>query len=656
MKLARLLCLFAIIFAFSNFLFAQTAPDLENGFKNYGSYHGSDIDTVDLKSGNLMVHIPMLWSYPQRGGAIGPKNLLTMSSKTWNVKCFNRDNTGNHCFWMTGGIWRDRQVATAGSGLGFDHTSDMSVHRTWGYQTDPFNNVFYFSLGYSVTTPDGGTHAMAASPGAALDPNGDPMAYDATDTSGFHVDLSNPNATDGTPDTAIAIDRHGNRYSGGWFTEPNCRAVFDNQFTGNSSSKSCEQATRLSSITDANGNVFATTNDTMGRPFSTFALVGVSDSTGCVLSGLAFSSSNLATYPGPNGATNQVKLCYATVNIATAFGVSGIDEAQSSIALSNGSTATATVLATLILPDGSKWVFNYDSYINLTYIGLPTGGSISYSWQTLNLGFPCDTISRAVNSRTFNDNNGHSYVWNYFWGQPQSGSLALVSNRVADPLGNDTVHVFTDPAGRGTCSQYETQTQQFQGSSASGQLLKQVDTTYLASGGVVPTNIQTTVFPANKVSLVTKSYDSGLGTGFPIFGNVVSEKEYDWGQGSHGVLLRETETTYQWQIDSRYLTARLLDLPASVIVKDGGGNRLAETDYAYDEAAYITGYESTVGTLPAGTHVAAPNPVRGLQTTVSRWLNTTNSFVASHTNWYDTGEAHQTIDPLGHTKIGRAHV
>src|SRR4029077_7736862 len=136
----------------------------------------------------------------------------------------------------------------------------------------------------------------------------------------------------------------------------------------------------LSSITDANGNVFAITNDTMGRPFSTFAFAGSSDSTDCVLSGLPFSSSKIETYPGPNGATNQVKLCYGTVTIATAFGLSGINEAQSTIATDNGSPATAELLVTVILPDGSKWVFNYDSYINLVYIGLPTGGSISYSW------------------------------------------------------------------------------------------------------------------------------------------------------------------------------------------------------------------------------------------------------------------------------------
>src|SRR6185437_7934747 len=132
-------------------------------------------------------------------------------------------------------------------------------------------------------------------------------------------------------------------------------------------------------------------------------------------------------------------------------------------------------------------------------------------------------------------------------------------------------------------------------------------------------------------------------------GDVTKEFVYDWGQnGSAGPLLQETDTTYEYQVDSRYLTAHMPDLPASVVVKDGSGTRVAETDYAYDEAAYLTPY---TGALPTGTHVAAPNPspVRGNATTVSKWLNTTNTFIASHTNFYDTGEVYRIIDPLTHT-------
>jgi RHS repeat-associated protein len=657
MKLVRLALAFAVIFV-CNFIQAQTAPDLENGFKSYGSYDSSTIDTVDLKSGNLMVHIPMPWTYPQRGSDISAKNLLTMSSKTWQTKCVNPDGSGNHCFW-TSGIWNPQQVALRGSGLGFDHTMDVSLHRTWSYQSDIQENLTYFSGGYTVTTPDGGSHDLSfPTPGAPLDSNGDATAYDATDGSGFHVNLSNPDPTDGTPATAILTDRHGNRYQGAWGTQPNCRAVFDNHFDGNSSSRSCQQATLLSSITDVNGNVFTNTTDTMGRPFHTYTLAGASDPTLCVMNGLTFGSSSIVTYAGPNGATNQAKLCYGTVNIATAFGLANVAEAQSALATNNGSPATMPVLVTLILPDSNnqlsssspKWVFSYDSYINLISMGLPSGGSISYTWQTLTVGLPCDKISRVVASRTLNDNNGHSYTWTYHWGAPASGASALLTNRVSDPLQNDTVHVFADVTGHGTCPGYETQTQQFQGSSASGTLLKQVDTTYLPAGfSAVPISIKTTLFPSNKVNLVSKQYDSGPGPNQPIFGNVITEIEYDWGQGAPGALLRETDTTYQWQVDNRYVAARLLDLPASVIIKNGSGNRMAETDYTYDEAAYLTGYEATVGALPTGTHIAAPNAVRGNPTSVSKWLNTTNSSIVSHSNWYDTGELHQAIDPLGHT-------
>jgi hypothetical protein len=110
-----------------------------------------------------------------------------------------------------------------------------------------------------------------------------------------------------------------------------------------------------------------------------------------------------------------------------------------------------------------------------------------------------------------------------------------------------------------------------------------------------------------------------------------------------GALLRETDTSYLWQIDGNYLAAHLLDLPASVVIKDGNGNRVAETDYTYDESQYLTAANITT------QHGAPPGAVRGNLTTVSRWLNTSNSLISSHTNWYDTGEVNQQIDPLGNT-------
>ena len=72
-----------------------------------------------------------------------------------------------------------------------------------------------------------------------------------------------------------------------------------------------------------------------------------------------------------------------------------------------------------------------------------------------------------------------------------------------------------------------------------------------------------------------------------LLGNVVATRDYDYGQGAPGALLRTTTNTYAWQSPnpnySTYLTDNFLDLAASVQVKDGGGTQQAYTTYGYDE-------------------------------------------------------------------------
>ena len=254
-------------------------------------------------------------------------------------------------------------------------------------------------------------------------------------------------------------------------------------------------------------------------------------------------------------------------------------------------------------------------------MGLPTGGSITYGWTTID--FPnCNpnsvsSASRAVATRTLNDGQGHSYTWNYAWGTLANGSI---TNRVTDPLSNDTVHTFTAQIPPGSsniagCNLYETTTVEYQGAQSANHPLQRSDTTYASTylaedafgggggvGNVFATDVVTTVYPSGKVKKVHKESDLGLGAGLPIFGNVKKEFEYDWGQGTPGALLRETDTTYQWEINSAYLTAHLLDLPASVIVKDASGNRVAETDYSYDEPTYLTTANPAISTQ----HNSAP--------------------------------------------------
>jgi RHS repeat-associated protein len=674
MKLARLLCVPVFICAFNGLLFTQSSPSLENGFKNYGSYDGSSLDTVNVMNGNLMLHIPVLPVLPQRG-AFAPRYSLYVTSKAWQTRCKPNSNssTGQTCWWDTNN-----------PGVMLINAEGLLARRTLVKTFSGTGQTLYATQQYSVTAPDGSVHQFAPVPNQPLDANSDPTVFETLDTSGYHLIVSNPD-TNGVMNNVTVINRSGIQYSGVFSTYADFHSCYDpGQTVGYALSGYktiidgspagdgfCPQAAYATLATDPNGNQmnFWSTNisstppqlttDTLGRsvPFTfTPANAGTPDLTKCVsVSGRTIISADLLYYNAPDGTTQQIQRCWANTPIQTAFGVPNFIEAPSI----NSSIPQGQLpqLVTLVLADGSKWTFDYDSYGDVIYVGLPTGGNLAYTWTTIYIPAPFGSTgwSRAVKTRTLVADSTQSSQWTYNW----SSNVITLTNAVTDPSGNDTVHVFT--ALDGMTSFYETSTQYFLGTKG-GQPFKQVDTTYAPyasltenslTANIVPINIKTTLNPSGKVSLVTREYDKGFGTiDSPIFGNVTKQFEYDWGQGAPGaLLLRETDTTYQWQVDSRYLDAHLIDLAATVVIKDGSGCALAQTDYKYDEAGYLTG--TTVSTQ----HVAAPNPspVRGNLTTVKHWLAPTSSCnpaggtaVASHTNWYDTGEPYQKTDPLGH--------
>src|ERR1044071_10172367 len=122
MRLARLLCLSAAIISFNNFLFAQTAPNFENGWKPYGSYDGSRLDTVNLMNGNLMLHAPLLPGIPQRGAA-SLQEALFVTSKNWQTVCKPTTTGLTTCSWQSGGHGVDILFSPA-----------LTVHRTLNKQ------------------------------------------------------------------------------------------------------------------------------------------------------------------------------------------------------------------------------------------------------------------------------------------------------------------------------------------------------------------------------------------------------------------------------------------------------------------------------------------------------------------------------------------
>ncbi len=303
-------------------------------------------------------------------------------------------------------------------------------------------------------------------------------------------------------------------------------------------------------------------------------------------------------------------------------------------------TWSLILLQSISLPNGASWLFDYDEYLSIKKITLPTGGTVSYTYTNTvscqDPGNPPSVYFRSIASRTVDALDGtQAKNWSY-------NLNPGIKNTVTDPAGNDTVHNFTKIGG-GLCSFYETKTQFYAGSSSAGTLLKTIDTQY-SDGGPLPSHfnignspeigvfpvVKTTTLPSatgNLVSQETYAYDSaGLlqnafngqpAGGSYSFGVLLQKKEYDFGNGAAGPLLRATNYSYKWQSDTNYLAANMLDLVCLVTIYGPGSvptqssctpppvqaNQVGQTIYGYDE------------------NNGSPQGVFGNQTSVTRWPN-----------------------------------
>jgi YD repeat-containing protein len=207
-----------IVLGFS--LFAQSYdPVLETGIAPFQSYGGGNSDSVNLATGNLSLHIPLV-SFPQRGGILHANFLLSHHSTTIH----------KYCPYITACFWR-----TAGDAYVVGNNNQVGIVP---------------DIGNPTALPDGTTHIMGL-----IDTTGG--SYPTThlrsvDGSGLRETLIGSQA--GTSDTVL--DRNGATY----YCPPN----------SNFSSNPC-------TLTDTNGNQLTFNmccgqlgfTDTMGRQIPT---------------------------------------------------------------------------------------------------------------------------------------------------------------------------------------------------------------------------------------------------------------------------------------------------------------------------------------------------------------------------------------------------
>jgi len=668
-------------------------PSIQMGSAPYATFQNGDIDNVNLDNGNVFLKIPLV-GFPQRGDKLSLNFFVRFNAPRWNViEMVDGYDEGGDIV----GQWSIYDFNGGPQPVGVDVVRDQFLSSrefvvpfvcTYAYECgytippgavpepqDEYNSVGLFQ----VRTPDGGMHSYAMS--SLGDDN---VTVQTITPDGSHITSVQ---SDQGLNPYQFLDGSGVLYSGVSIPVspyPGVPAAIVNAPAFNVSDPDGNQITvGANGWTDSIGRLIpgSFVGPGSATPGSTYANVtfspeddlmpGVPSSDYSKCSGTT-TAARQWNVPSVNGSSQQYVFCYEDVSYQTAFNTTTICCYPSGTLAYAEASGAIRLLYEIVLPDNTNYQFSYDSYIDLTKITLPTGGSISYTWDSKAINPTLTSpLQRVVTSRTVvpgtsspaSSTGFWQYQWiisQYVYGSTPEDEYAKESI-LTDPNGNDTVHAiepsdnespdgasYTDISYSGRSPDNPSAT------GASGTVLKTVTSTRPSIWSPFYTDNYAEELTGPATSIVT-SYPDGHATkvtntfvpaqpilnytwssynqngGYPSpnvfyetydcpclnYDLATSTSTYAYGATSPGALISTTSTTYQWQNNAAYLTANLLTLPASIVTTDGQ-NRIAETDYSYDESP-----------SPSGT--------RGHPTTVSRWLDTSNSFINIKTTFSSYG-------------------
>ncbi len=586
-----------------------------HGDQPFGSYQVGDIDQIGFANGALDVRIPL---FGHAGRGISHQKFWSHTNKTWFQDSLPPcDPTIAECpppdppFWIyadnTMTFSTNRRYIT---GCGNGHQQEEDADYTY---MDETGTPHVFDVVTSPVTPVQSQCVHVKLTGYALDGSG--MKIDVTDSVHPIVTLK-----DGT---CVMGDQSG-------------FPVFLRK--------------------DANGNMITAA----GNP-STGAVTGETDTLGRTIQYATGTLPDGAQYEDwiatdSSGNQQKARIEWVALPVCTNFGYPDTTEFCGSMRLARK----------IDLPNGLAYNFTYDSgttpghYGELLRIDLPSGGYIRYEYgPTPGL----DVSSRGVTKRAVSADGtaASEKAWTYSY-----GTAGTATTTVADPEGNQTTHTFI-PTLNGFGTPLETQAQYYQGTVASGHLLKTIATDY----STIPVNVGdgdstqvqksmsrpiriTTTLDNGLVSRVETDYDPVPDNNGEISfnrSNVTETREFGFGQGAPGPLLRRTDYTYQHDAVTAYASANIVDRVLNTTVYDGAGNVVSQTQNAYDGGTLASTGSCQTGGVPNHDYCAfnTSNTVRGNLTSVSRWRNTDGVWLPTTNTFDDLGNLLSTTDPGGHT-------
>lgn len=512
-------------------------PALQSGTVPFESYHGGDIDSVNLATGELTLHIPLV-SFPQRGGRLHADYSVVYNTPVANEVSLNCGPHGP-CTNLWEGLLASGPtiVSNTIARLVFSLTNNGNCATPGAC----------YSNG-AVYEGDGSSHQMGYINATSL------RALDGSGYSGIF----------GSDSSTTVVDSAGVTYY--------C------PYQGNGALP-C-------TATDPNGNqINIGTNgvtDTLGRQIpappnpSSFATVPVSSTW---------------TVPGPNGAsatytigTNTVQITSITLPDQTSF---TFQYQTLSLPLLVGQTQASTLsaLSKVILPSGGSISYTY----SVGGAGCSDSGLahpiVTARAVDANDGKGPQTWQYDISSGTVIDPLGNKTIHTFSGGPcfPYETETQQFDNggNLIKTVSN-TYSYVTWPNANGTPSTilapYDVLPTSITTIWPNGQQSK-VSYTYDRDMGK-SFSFGVAAFSNGQVDLGTQP------SGYTSKPWAVTETDY--GSGAPGPVLRTTNTTFQWASNPSYFAANLLTIPATVKTLNGTGAQVAETDYTYDESQYLS--------------------------------------------------------------------
>jgi RHS repeat-associated protein len=344
--------------------------------------------------------------------------------------------------------------------------------------------------------------------------------------------------------------------------------------------------------------------------------------------------------------------------------------------LNNASSSTnfnAFVVSSVTLPNGRQYQFFYNCYSELARVNLPTGGAIEYDY-TAGSGADSDMIyRRVIERRVYAD--GISLEGYTTFSDLSSGVATVDQLSASGTLLARTKHYFygnprnsfgatgISYPGRFEGREYKTESYAADGVT----LLRSEQMTWANRAPISwswyqccteeppndPRVTDTTATLADVTPNLVAKHVFGYDDTVP-YNNRNNVKEYDFGSGAPGALVRETRTTYV--ILTNYTDAsgaHLRSLPTQTSVYDAGGIERARTTFEYDNYSAESNHAALVDRPSISGLDSAFNTsysYRGNATGTTRYLLVNGSVTGSISAYvqYDiAGNAVKAIDARG---------